>query len=767
MTGAGFSFGAPWACAAGVALVAALMVVAWGRGLGFTKATVAFAVSGAALLALGAGLPAWDRPSEKWVAVLVDLSASTRGAAYRNRSAIEIRISHLLGKVPYRISYFADGAAGSPPAGDVLADVPSDKTTFPPPPGAAAVLLFSDCRFELPEQVAPTYVVVDPALEEVDDARVTSLTIRGNEASAAVSNAGKSRGVSMQGAIGGSTGIATGGSVVLSRRIAPGANRVRAELMPRDAWPENDALSANVPPPQTLERWWVGSGAAPAGWRAVRPSDMPVDDAAYLGAAVVVLDNVSSDDVPDVQLQRLSHYVLDAGGGLVLLGGDHAFGAGGYPGTILEALSPLASRPPEPTVHWVILVDQSGSMSGPVEGGGTRWDYAARAVKAVVAALPPEDLASVGGFAEGVDWWSQGKRVKDLAATPLPPGNAYPHGPTNLEPALESVERIGGTMPVQLLVISDFEAKISDTSALTTVLKARGVKLHLLAIGEGSALQTVTAMSSATGGTSMTQIDPTRWTSAARDLLRATLPKLVRTDAVSVRYTGPLAAEGGERATVWNRVWAKPGTTKLAEAGEGSEPIPMSAVWNVGQGRVGAAGFKPGPGVVDSMAKLVERRPRDPRFRVTWQAGEKVHVAVDAAENGKFLNDQDVTVEISDQETAGAAREVIRLIQWGPGSYEISIPAPGSPRLATVRVEGRVVERFALPGRYAPEFEGVGNDRIAMEELARRSGGRVIDPGDDQPIQIHWPDERVSLASEFGIAGAGLLLGALWWWRRS
>jgi hypothetical protein len=39
--------------------------------------------------------------------------------------------------------------------------------------------------------------------------------------------------------------------------------------------------------------------------------------------------------------------------------------------------------------------------------------------------------------------------------------------------------------------------------------------------------------------------------------------------------------------------------------------------------------------------------------------------------------------------------------------------------------------------------------------------------GEDQAIKIEWPEERVPLSAEFGLAGAGLILGALWRWRKS
>ena len=84
-----------------------------------------------------------------------------------------------------------------------------------------------------------------------------------------------------------------------------------------------------------------------------------------------------------------------------------------------------------------------------------------------------------------------------------------------------------------------------------------------------------------------------------------------------------------------------------------------------------------------------------------------------------------------------------------------------------MRVHSKAIQRFGVAGRYAPEFEAVGNDHAAMEELARRTGGRVISAGDNGRIDIQWPVERVGLESECAVAGAAILLGGLWRWRRS
>jgi hypothetical protein len=103
--------------------------------------------------------------------------------------------------------------------------------------------------------------------------------------------------------------------------------------------------------------------------------------------------------------------------------------------------------------------------------------------------------------------------------------------------------------------------------------------------------------------------------------------------------------------------------------------------------------------------------------------------------------------------------------QTGPGRYELEVPAPRSPGVASVRAEGQVIGRVALAGRYAPEFDAVGNDHAAMQELARRTGGQLIPASRAAPLDIRWPRQSFPLSSLLAAAGAALIAFGLGWWR--
>ncbi len=87
--------------------------------------------------------------------------------------------------------------------------------------------------------------------------------------------------------------------------------------------------------------------------------------------------------------------------------------------------------------------------------------------------------------------------------------------------------------------------------------------------------------------------------------------------------------------------------------------------------------------------------------------------------------------------------------------------------IAIVQASGRIVERFAVAGRYAPEFDGIGNDRAALTSLAQRTGGRVIEPQDRLPLPIRSLAAPQRLAPYLAAAGAFLVaIGLLAWWTK-
>jgi hypothetical protein len=503
----------------------------------------------------------------------------------------------------------------------------------------------------------------------------------------------------------------------------------------------------------------------PAGWRGFSASELPTDPAEYLAASIIVLENAAAVDLSETQQQRLRQYVRDIGGAALILGGDRAFAAGGYEGSILNSLCPLASDPPGPTAHWILLADSSGSMSAS-EGGSTRFAQACAAIGQVLPHLPPHDLVSIGGFSEGLSWWTRGKPVEQSQSQPLPPPGAFPHGPTNLRQALDAIaSSTDGHLPEQLLVLSDFDAQLGDTRELRSLLHAKHIRLHLLAIGEGSALAVMRQLAASTAGVSITQLDPKQWAQSARELMQAASQDRIERDPVTVTFRDEAATVPAKTTSLWNRVWVKSGAIELAETSMRSETIPMAARWHDGEGQTAALAFDADAAQVEALRKLIERPPHDPRFHVSFETGERLQITVDAVDSDSVLNDEPVSVDLtdlSDVHSPGASQPVP---QTAPGRYELSVPAPRSAALATVRDRGRPIAQSAIAGRYPAEFEALGNDHAAMSQLANQTGGQIILPDQASAIQFHWPRKPVPLTSLLAIAGAAMIAIGLAWWK--
>src|SRR5262245_40518363 len=128
-----------------------LLLAIRSRQIPLAKSVRILILLGAAMLTLSAGGISVDWPRQPEVVVMVDLSASTRTASFRDRDARQARINQLLGQTPYREETFSDE--------------PVERTIFAPPPSADAVLLFSDGQFELPQSAPPTFIAVDSNLE--------------------------------------------------------------------------------------------------------------------------------------------------------------------------------------------------------------------------------------------------------------------------------------------------------------------------------------------------------------------------------------------------------------------------------------------------------------------------------------------------------------------------------------------------------------------------------------------------------------------------
>lgn len=719
------------------------------RGVPLPRLTRGALLLAILLLVLAAGELHLKFPKQARIAVMVDLSSSTRTAIYRDRAALDSRLKQLLGSRAFDLYGFAEHAFVLSDAAR-LADVASARTVFAPP-DASAVILFSDGRFELPPSAPPTYFVIDGGLIDPPDAAVAAARFEDGVADVRISGRGAERTLGVTGA---SPLTVWPQSGTWHRIKTPAATVMRADLSPGDVWPENDALTFTPPPPPERPRWWISRSAAPPGWVGIQPSALPTMPEEWLAPAVIALDNLPIDDLPAAAQDRLTQYVRDLGGALLIAGGDRSFGAGGYSGSGLEALSPLASDPPTPTVYWMLLTDASGSMATPI-GASTRWAFASTALANVVLTLPASDLVSVGSFAADLRWWINATPVTDAKSQPIPPLDASSNGPTNLEPALRKlIEQAPVDMPKELLLLTDGETAPLP-AGLANDMRAKRIRLHVLAVGAGPALPSLQAIATTTNGTYAVELNAGKWSAGVQRLMRSAAPDRLLRDAVAMHYVKPMLQS--RMVSPVNRTWLKSSATLIA----GGQELPLIAQWAIGNGQVLATAFSPQDAEREALANVVAQTTIDPRHKVNWSGPGKV--IVNAVEKDQFLNHLPFTLDLQPLHSTAMR---VPFTQTGPGQYEAVVPVSSQPRLAVVRLEGREIDRQALPGRYAPEFDAVGIDRRAAERLVERTGGRIIDATQITPIDLPRPTREISLTPWLASIAAGLIAFGLIHWKR-
>ena len=190
------------------------------------------------------------------------------------------------------------------------------------------------------------------------------------------------------------------------------------------------------------------------------PTDAPFALDGLLGYDAVILANVPAIDLHSRQQETLETWVRDYGGGLLVLGGENAFGPGGYYQTALERVSPLSSRIPReaPKVALLFVLDRSGSMQQRVEGI-SRLDIAKRATVEAADLLHSESLLGVVVF--------------DSEATTLLPLQGVER--SGLERALEPLQPGGGTSLYPALVAAFEEMREVDAAARHIVVMTDGL----------------------------------------------------------------------------------------------------------------------------------------------------------------------------------------------------------------------------------------------------------------------------------------------------
>jgi hypothetical protein len=234
------------------------------------------------------------------------------------------------------------------------------------------------------------------------------------------------------------------------------------------------------------------------------PWNLPVRMSTFEQVDVVVLANVPALELTTLQQELLAAWVRDHGGGLVIAGGERAFGPGGYMETPLDDLSPLSANVPRdaPEVAMVFVLDRSGSMQQQV-GGVTRLDIAKQATLTAIELLGPNSQVAIVVFDEFAYVLQPWTPTSDLDAVAAALSDLVPGGGTSIYPGLVEAHDLllaSDSATRHVVLMTDGLSQPGDFLGITDAIVAADASVATVAIGHGTDVDLIREIARLGGG---------------------------------------------------------------------------------------------------------------------------------------------------------------------------------------------------------------------------------------------------------------------------
>lgn len=493
----------------------------------------------------------------------------------------------------------------------------------------------------------------------------------------------------------------------------------------------------------------------------------PLDQVRLLEYSAVILSNVSADRLTPEERQGLAVYVRDLGGGLIMIGGDESFGAGGWMDTPIEEVMPVSfdvkSRRQIPKGALALILHACEIPQGNY--------WAERVAIAAVKTLSSRDLVGVASYR----WRDAKERYWDYPLQPVGDKTRVIQAIKRMEmgdlpdldgPLRSAVDALAGRPDAavkHVIVTSDFDCAMPRSDVLQK-MRQYNITCSTVAIGFGMHVDVRRAqwLAKQTNGryygtrdySKLPQIFIKESRIVRRSLINETpfVPQLVSTLPTTVAGLAgePLPQLGGYVVTTAKPLAAVP----LVRPTGQNQADPVLAHWQVGLGKTVAftsgmwtrwgADWAAWPKFGKLWAQIVRWASRPSpgaAFDVsTTVQGGRGKIRLDALDkNAAAINFMTVggTLVRPDQQT-----EPLRLVQTGPGVYEAEFDAQAagsyvaslSYRLGRGKQAVAGTLHTGVSVAFSPEYRELEANETLLNEMAARTGGRLLDRNQAQTV---------------------------------
>jgi uncharacterized membrane protein len=514
----------------------------------------------------------------------------------------------------------------------------------------------------------------------------------------------------------------------------------------------------------------------------------PLDASTLTSYATVVLANVPADLMTSDELQALQAYVQTGGGGLVVSGGDQAFGPGGYARTPLENMLPvqmdLRGQSQSASTAMILIMDVSGSM-GEAVGGTTKIDLAEQAAISAAQSLGPNDVIGVLAFDDKNHWIVQPTSAGDLNDVDAAISEMQPGGGTEIYPAVAEAESTLAPINAKikhLVLLTDGQAPDGPYDQLAQQMQQDNITLSTISIGTDADRNLLQRLAQLGNGRFYDGTDP------------FDLPQLLVKETQEVQRAAivehnfqPQAAQSSPILTGidpsqlpplrgYVATTPKPQSTVVLSS---DQHDPVLAEWQYGLGRVVAwtsdvsdrwsANWVSWPAFASTWAQLVKftaRSPEDPDRQLSVDIqGNQAQITLDSqtgtdVSNRAYLNFLPTVASVVDP---GGQSHTVPLPQVAPGRYQASLPIEQDGvymlNVAQTNADSSVAtESSGFVRAYSPEYAVEGTNRTFLDDIARLTGGRTIE-SPDQAFMHDLPSSGAARSiAQYLLALAALLL---------